>query len=103
MVSILGKKYFWTYGKTSQGKPVVLGPYGGEDEAERMAEKLEDSQVMKLGTKNPQAATRQIKAKLAERPGVMNNVVRRFKHKPETEATMTPLEDNLVSTELQIE
>lgn len=102
MVSALfGKKYFWTYGRTNQGKPVILGPYGSEPEAERMAEKLEDSQVLRLSTKNSQAATRQIKAKLAERPGVVDNVVRRFKHKS-TEPTMTPIEEGLIDDDTAI-
>lgn len=105
-MNLLGKKYFWTYGRTQEGKSVLLGPYNDEAHAERMAEKLEDSQVIKLDTKNTAAASRQVKAKLAERPGMMSQVVRRFKHKPKSPSlngdqlpTMTPLDAGIPDLE----
>ena len=64
MRNILRKTYFWVYGKTNLGKPVVMGPYGQQLRADMIADKLEDSSVFPLLTRNMQQATRSIKAKL---------------------------------------
>lgn len=72
--------YFWTYGITGRNKPIVVGPFGDETKATDVADKLQESQVFNLVTRNQQQATRQIKAKLAEFYGDYTKPVRNFGH-----------------------
>ena len=52
MRNFLKRTYFWVYGKTNMGKPVVMGPYSEELKAGMISEKLDDSRVFNLKTKN---------------------------------------------------
>ena len=61
--------FWWTYGRNSKDRPGLVGPFGEELAANRVAERLDDSLVFDLPTKSQQQATRIVKAKLAERTG----------------------------------
>ena len=58
--------YYWAYGATDEQKKVILGPFALSSTAQAEADKLHDSEVIALETKNMQRATRMIKAKLAK-------------------------------------
>ena len=80
MRKVFRKNYFWIYGKTSMGKPVVMGPYGEQLKADMLAEKLEDSRVFPLKTRNLQQATRSIKATLVQDSGTVDEHIRPHGH-----------------------
>ena len=63
------------------GKPVVMGPYSEQLKADMIAEKLEDSRVFPLKTRNLQQATRSIKASLVQSSsGPVDEHVRPHQH-----------------------
>ena len=66
MRKIWKRTFYWVYGKTNMGKPVVMGPYVEQLRADGVSEKLEDSRVFPLQTRNMQKATRSIKAILVQ-------------------------------------
>ena len=72
----------WVFGITKEGTPVVVGPFGTEDQADANAERLHDSQIFDLDTKNQLKATRIIKAKLESQSGSreMGRYVRSMGH-----------------------
>ena len=80
MRNVFRKNYFWIYGKTTMGKPVVMGPYGDQLKADMLAEKLEDSRVFPLRTRNLQQATRSIKASLVQDSGTVDEHIRPHQH-----------------------
>jgi len=81
MRNILRRTYFWIYGKTNMGKPVVMGPYSEQLKADMISEKLEDSKVFPLKTRNLQQATRSIKASLVQSSsGSVDEHVRPHQH-----------------------
>ena len=96
MRNVFKKNYFWIYGKTSMGKPVVMGPYGEQLKADMLAEKLEDSRVFNLRTRNLQHATRSIKATLVQDSGTIDEHIRPHQHsmKGERSPNSFPFENN---------
>ena len=80
MRNILRRTYFWIYGKTNMGKPVVMGPYTEQIKADMIAEKLEDSRIFPLKTRNLQQATRSIKATLVQDSGSVDEHIRPHQH-----------------------
>lgn len=97
MRNILRRTYFWIYGKTNMGKPVVMGPYGEQLKADMIAEKLEDSRVFPLKTRNLQQATRSIKASLVQSSsGSVDEHIRPHQHsiKGEKAPGTFPFENN---------
>jgi len=83
MRNFLKRTYFWVYGKTNMGKPVVMGPYSEELKAGMISEKLDDSRVFNLKTKNMQQATRSIKASLVQDTGRVDEHVQPHGHQME--------------------
>jgi len=77
-----GRTYYWVYGTNHNDKPIIVGPYEGETKANDVAEKLQDSHVFPLNTKNQGQATRIVKARLAEFRGDFTSPVRNFSHAP---------------------
>ncbi len=83
MSTATATSYFWIYGKTRKDKSVLIGPYWDEGRASRIAEKLEDSQLFHLPTKNQTKATRIVKARLGEATGRFGDHVKNFQHGPQ--------------------
>ena len=83
MKNVFRRNYYWIYGKTTMGKPVVMGPYGDQLKADMLAEKLEDSRVFPLKTRNLQQATRTIKATLVQDSGSVDEHIRPHQHSME--------------------
>ena len=52
MRNILRRRFHWVYGKTSMGKPIVMGPYSEHVKATAISEKLEEGQIFTLNTRN---------------------------------------------------
>jgi len=73
--------YYWTFGWTpKKSKPVLLGPFTSEAEAEEAGLRLDDYEVFELKTKDTAKATRQIKAILADRLKVVDKALQPCLH-----------------------
>ena len=79
------------------GKPVVMGPYVEQLKANMISDKLEDSRVFNLKTRNLQQATRSIKATLVQdSTGGVDEHIRPHQHsmKDEKSPGSYPFENN---------
>jgi len=103
MKNILRRTYFWVYGKTNMGKPVVMGPYTEQLRADGVSEKLEDSRIFPLQTRNMQKATRSIKAILVQSSDTKNidGHVRPHQHQMEGERLPFESKNSLASEILE--
>ena len=82
--------FYWILAvdKTSQ-RPVVLGPYNSEEEANRVGfEKIGGSfEVISLATRDPQRATKILKYKRFHQTARLEEALKRAKHQTEEKKT----------------
>tara|TARA_Y100000310_G_scaffold271230_1_gene285642 strand:- start:644 stop:961 length:318 start_codon:yes stop_codon:yes gene_type:complete len=100
MRNILRRRFHWVYGKTSMGKPIVMGPYSEHVKATAISEKLEEGQIFTLNTRNMQQATRTIKAQLVQASGNVDEHIQRHGHA--VEGQRAPFENPKSSLASQI-
>ncbi len=75
----------WVYGKKPEtSQDVLIGPFDSKVRAMQAADKLDESQIFDLKTRNQADATRQVKAQLFEgesSPSMASKFITRFNHK----------------------
>lgn len=74
------KHFWWVFGYTSKGKPVLLGPIDQREVADDKTEKLDDGRVYELRTKSQPKATKMIRAILLEEGAEADEALRRQLH-----------------------
>ena len=74
------KHFWWVFGYTSKGKPVLLGPLEQREVADEKAEKLDDGRVYELRTKSQPKATKMIRAILLDEGAEADEALRRQLH-----------------------
>ena len=76
----INQMYFWVLGTTTEGRTVVIGPFGEESEARINSEDLENSNVFKLKTRDQTKATRSIKQLLRQKGVPTDEALQRVGH-----------------------
>ncbi len=77
---VLFKKFYWIFGTSPKGRPVLLGPFKTEEDATEEGDELEDARVFALKTANQQKATRIVRRKLLKTGASTDDVLERQLH-----------------------
>lgn len=79
--TVYGRRYYYTFGWTAEGKAVCWGPFATQDEADSALTELAEGEVFQLETKDIHRAVRQIRDELIARGADPDEALKRMLHK----------------------
>ncbi len=82
MPLIIGRKYWYAFGVTPEGRNVLLGPFDSQVEAGNSSHELGKVKIFPLGTSDRNRATGIVKASLMKRQAQSpDNILRPMRHR----------------------